>query len=247
MKYLSKLSKNKTFTFKDVIEIVNDKNIALKTIQNYLSKGYIKKIKRDLYSAVSFETTDIIANKFDIASSITATSFVSHHSAFEFYGYYNQVYSYVDVSSITKFNSFEFDDNFYIYTRAIDDSFVNTIDGVRVTSIERTIVDCINSSGKKCELEEILNCISSITYISFDKMLIYLESLGNKILYKKVGIIMSLFKKQFDIPESFFDTCHKVSDSIKGYFENSHKEALTYNSEWKIFIYKNIEKLLHKE
>ena len=65
-------------------------------------------------------------------------------------------------------------------------------------------------------------------------------------LYKKVGVILSLLKDKLNIPESFFKKCHEVSDSIKGYFDKN-KNAHVYNSEWKIFIYKDLNNYINKE
>ena len=246
MKYLNELTKRKIFNYKDFIEIVGDDNLAKNTLQNYLEKGYIKRIKHNLYGVVSLETNECIADKFLIASNITDTSFISHHSAFEFYGYYNQVYYDVNVSSISKFNTFEFEENTFSLIKVSSTNFVEEIRSVKVTSIERTIVDSIKDSGKYCELEETLNCINTIPYISIKDILKYLEQINSKMLYKKVGIILSLFKDKLNIPDSFFDICHEVSDSIKGHFDKN-KSAHVYNSEWKIFIYKDLKNYINKE
>lgn len=246
MKYLKELTKRKIFNYKDFIAIVGGNNLARNTLQNYLEKGYIKRIKHNLYGVVSLETSECIADKFLIASNITDTSFVSHHSAFEFYGYYNQVYHDVTVSSTSKFNKFEFEENTFSLVKVSSTAFVIEVRGVKVTSIERTIVDSIKNSGKYCELEETLNCINMIPYISEKDILTYLEQINSKMLYKKVGIILSLFKDKFNISDSFFDKCHEVSDSIKGHFDNN-TSAHVYNSEWKIFIYKDLINYINKE
>jgi len=239
MKYLNEITKLKIFSYNDFVTIVGNDNLAGRTLQNYINKGYVKRIKKNLYSVISLETDEIIVDKFLIGSSLTKDSFISHHSAFEFYGYYNQVYSTVNVSSISKFNSFEFEKNKYSYIRATSNAFVEEIRGVKVATIERTIVDSIKDSGKYCELEETLNCIKLISHISINDVLKYLELINSKMLYKKTGIILSLFKKQFNIPNSFFKKCHEVSDSVKGYFDKN-KKALIYNSEWKIYIYPDL-------
>lgn len=246
MKYLKKLAKFKIFNYNESINIIGDRNLANVTLQNYLKKGYIKRIKHNLYSPVSFETNECIADKFLIGSKLTETSFISHHSAFEFYGYYNQVYNVVNVSSISKFNTFEFEGNKFSLIKVSSNTFVEEIRGVKVSSIERTIVDSIKDSGKYSELEETLNCIKLIPYISTKDILDYLEQINSKMLYKKVGIILSLFKDKFNIPDSFFKKCHEISDSIKGYFDNN-RSSHVYNSEWKIFIYKDLNNYINKE
>lgn len=246
MKYLGELTKSKIFDYSDVCKIVGNNHTAENIIQDYLKKGYIKKIKYNLYAAVSLETNECIADKYLIASHITTTSFVSHHSAFEFYNYYNQVYHCVNVSSLSKFNDFEFEGNDYSLIKAKSDSFINNIRGVKVTSIERTIVDSIKDSGKYTDLEETLNCINMIPYISIDDILNYLNQIHSKMLYKKVGIILDLFKQKFNIPASFFEKCQQISNSVNGHFDNN-KSAHVYNAKWKIYIYKDLENLINKE
>lgn len=104
-----------------LFNIIGDNNLAKNILQNYLEKCYIKRIKHNLYGVVSLEINERIADKFLIASNITESSFVSHHSRFEFYDYYTQVYNGVNVSfffefeEINLFNSASF--IFHLYQR----------------------------------------------------------------------------------------------------------------------------------
>ncbi len=68
-----------------------------------------------MYTCVSLQACGPIANRFQIASSITATSYISHYSAMEYYGTTDQVYYDIYVSSETTFNDFEFDGYSYHY------------------------------------------------------------------------------------------------------------------------------------
>lgn len=246
MKYLNEFAKRKIFTFNDFSNYVGDSNLAKVTIQNYLKKGLIKRIKQNLYVTISLETNECLADKFLIGSKITDSAFISHHSAFEYYGYYNQVYNQVNVSSIAKFNDFEFGGNEYSLIKVNSNILVDEIRGVRVSSIERTIVDSIKDYRKYSDLEETLNCINQIPYISIDDILYYLEFIGSKLLYKKVGIVLSLFKEKLNIPDSFFEKCNSISNTVKGYFDNN-KDLLVYNSKWKMYVYKDLANYINKE
>lgn len=44
------LSKIKIFNYDTLVKTVGNNNLANTTIQNYLKKGFVKRIKRDLYS-----------------------------------------------------------------------------------------------------------------------------------------------------------------------------------------------------
>ena len=246
MKYLQNIVKLKIFTYNDFVGIVGNKNLAKVTLKNYINKGYVVRIKHNLYSPISFETNEMLADKFLIGSSLSETAFISHHSAFEFYGYYNQIYDVVNVSSKTLIRNFSFEQNEYIVIKTNFNQYVEKVRGIKVSSIERTIIDCIKDCNKYTDLEETLNCIQLIPYIDIDAILNYLEIINSKMLYKKVGYILSLFKEQFNIPDSFFIKCHDVSDSVKGYFD-SNKKAFVYDSKWKAFVYKDLSNYINKE
>lgn len=246
MKHLARLLQHKTLNHNDIVKIVGNENLASKTASNYLKKGYLAKIRYDLYTPVDLESGEPIADKFSVGSSITDTSFISHHSAFEFYGYYNQVYNEVNVSSISKFNSFSFNGDKYSLIKTNSTSFVETIRNVRVSTLERTIVDCIKDSGKYIELEETLSCINMIPYVEIDQILSYLKELNSKTVYKKVGAILSLFSEQLNIPEYFFNICHKESDDTVASFDNKIK-SLTYDKNWRMYVPVDYQSLLSKE
>lgn len=57
-----------------------------------MKEGIVAKIRNNMYICISGETGAPIANRFQIASKITPTSYVSHHTAMEYYGITDQVY-----------------------------------------------------------------------------------------------------------------------------------------------------------
>ena len=94
------------FSHKDMVYITGSENAALWSIKDYLNKGYISRIRRDLYVVISLETGQPIANRYQIASHVTDDAFISHHSAFEFYGLANQVFYEVYFASTMRVCSF---------------------------------------------------------------------------------------------------------------------------------------------
>lgn len=142
-------------------------------MQNYLKKGYIKRVK-NLYVAISFETNGVIPSKYEIASKITKSSYVSLHSAFEYYGYNNQVYNDVITASIERFYDFTFEYNYYRYKNISNDKYVDTINGVRVSTLPKTIVDCIDDIKSYDDMEEVINNLSMLPVIDGLKIIEYL-------------------------------------------------------------------------
>jgi len=110
----SKLLRSHVFSFYEIEAIIGDKKKANNAIYNLKKKGLIVSAKKNLYSAVSLSDKRPVADKFEIASKITPSSFISHHSAFEFYGIANQVFYEIYVSLNSKFNDFYFESFFFI-------------------------------------------------------------------------------------------------------------------------------------
>ena len=70
----------------------------------------------------------------------------------------------------SKFNDFEFDGKQYKRIVSKTNEGVKTIGKVRVTDIERTVVDSIKDFSKIGGLEELLRCLAMVTYVSEEKL-----------------------------------------------------------------------------
>ncbi|MDR2073890.1 MAG: hypothetical protein LBP36_00730 [Oscillospiraceae bacterium] len=246
MKYLQQLTDLRSFTKEDVVKIVGNENTASTIIRNYKTKGYIKPVKRNLYVAIGMETRQSVANKFLIASKITDVSYISHHSAFEYYGFSNQVYYETYVSGSKKFASFEFDDITYRYIYSnLDFGVVTNDDGVRVTDLERTILDNIDDFERIGGLEELIKCLELIPSVNEEKLLEYLKKYNKKFLYQKAGYIFQHFQKELSISENFLNKCRKNIGNSKRYLSNETKlqnSEKYLNKEWHLIVLNSLNK-----
>lgn len=150
---------------KDVDYYYNNMDSARSAIKRLMKEGMAAKIRNNLYTCISGETGAPVANRFQIASYITPTSYVSHHTAMEYYGITDQVYYDVYVSSQTSFRDFTFDKYTYRY---IASKTLEGIDkpsysgGIAVTNLERTIVDSIKDIDKIAGIEEVVQDIECL-------------------------------------------------------------------------------------
>lgn len=238
MKYYGQLLKKGCFTWTDVSEMVGNRNSASNLIQNYLKKGYIQNVKRNLYVAINLADGEPIVNQYVIAANITKSAYISHHTALEYHGCTNQVFYDVYVSSKTRFKPFEFNGLTYRYQMSrINDGIVKKPDGARVTDLERTIIDSINDFEKIGGLEELLRSLEMIPYADETKLLCYLKSYGKQILFQKTGYILEHFKDSLKITDAFFKACEtEISKSVRYLYPSIKKENSKYNKRWKLFV-----------
>ena len=244
MKDFEKLLKLGVFSFADVINLVGNRETAHSKIYRLVQKGYIKSVKRNLYAAVSLETSQTIVNKYQIGSKLTKSAYVSHHSAFEYYGLANQVFNEVYISSSERFNNFEFEGISYKFIRSkFNDGVLEpkNYSGVRVTDIERTVLDGIKDFEKIGGLEELLQCLDMATYLDSKKLEQYLDLYNLQVLYQKTGYILEYYKDKLKLKDSFFKFCvTKIGKSVRYLFKGINSDNSFYNSKWQIVAPKNL-------
>lgn len=248
MKYYERLVDLKCFSRSDVERLTKNKYTADSLIKEYKRKGYIESVRRDLFVAISMETKGPVANRYLIATNILRDNYISHHSAFEYYGYANQVFYEVYVSGEGRFVDFEYDHITYRYVAPRIGAGVSLKeDGVRVTDMERTILDSINDLDKIGGLEELLRCLELINYADEEKLLLYLEAYHKQILYQKTGYILEHLKKQLRISDNFFEVCKsKLKSSVRYLYTGIEHEPNTFNKRWSLVVPPDLMKLVSK-
>jgi predicted transcriptional regulator of viral defense system len=239
MKGYKELSEKVIFTFDDALDVFKHKPTAYAALRRLNQKGFLMKIRNNLYSCINPITKSVYADKFQIASSINEKCYISHHSAFEYYGYQNQVYNTVFVSSEKRFNTFEFDGITYQYVKS------NSFDGVLeppytykiiITDIERTIVDSINQIDSISNLEELINNISLVPSINPEKLVKYLEIYNLQVLYQKAAYILSLFQDNLKLNHLLFDQLKMKINKSVGYLNEEAKLDGVYISEYQLVV-----------
>ena len=234
------------FTHGDMVQLTGSESTAQWQIKSYLKKGYIERVRRDLYAVISLETEQPIPNRFQIATRIADDSYVSHHSAFEFYGYANQVFYDVYFGTEKKVRPFDYDGlNYQSVVWRGCSGVLETNTGVRVTSLERTVIDSIADFSRIGGLEELLRCLSLIPSLDEEKLLEALEVYGRGQLYQKVGYILESYKNEFLLSEMFFEKCMKKISASKTYlFER--QDNFIFHKKWLLYAPADLKKIVDK-
>lgn len=236
----AELSKLDTFSMEDVFNLVGNKKTASSLVLRLIKKGWVKRIKNNLYSCVNPADGRVATSKYHIACGINKSAYISHHSAFEYYGMANQVYYEMYVSSNVRFKDFEFEGISYRFVASkLDLGIVSprNTQGIRVTSLERTVIDGIKDFEKIGGFEELLQCLSLTTYIDEKQLISILDAYDNKFLYQKTGYILNHFKDDLKTSDDFLNYCKsKIGKSTRYLASNGG----TYSSEWRLVVLESL-------
>ncbi len=232
----------KLVTKEKVINQFKDEKQYSNWIANKLWSGVYVKIRNNLYALIDPSTNDVCATKFEVASNIFETSFICFHSALKYYGLANQVYSGVTVGSLTKFNNFVFKESEYIFKQAKSAASVKDLvsEGVRVTSLEKTIADCIDEISFAGGIEEVLNALEQIRYLNEEKLLAVLEERNKMFLYQKVGYLLEIYNDQLNLSDDFFDKCKAHLTNKTNYLLKDEFKKVSLNRDWNLMVPENI-------
>lgn len=246
MDILSKLHNKLLFTPQDVAQITGNMRSTQTLLLRYQQKGVISKIRRGLYCVNNLATCQPEANKFQIACAITPSSYIAYHAAMEYHGLAHQMYFNVDVGGEQPFNSFEFDSNQFRFHRISTHAYIDTPIAdtrVRVTNIERTIVDCIDRIDLCGGWEELVNCLQSVQYIREEIILSIMKAYKKIALYKKVGFLF----EQLHLPgeSSISSICHPFAKESVTYL-TSDGDSDTFNAKWRLYFPHNLLTINHQ-
>lgn len=217
---------------------------AASALLRWQEQGVIKMVRKNMYLVIDPASGSPLADKYELTSHITTSSYVGWHTALEFHGVAHQPFYNSYVGSNSRFNDFTFDNIDYRYCASpLDTSEDCGIISpqwnpyVRVTDLERTLVDCCDKIGRAGGLEELLHCMEGITLLSEKKLAKYLEKYNKTFLYQKIGFILELSKAYHNVSPEFMEMCR-----TKGAVHTMRLNdigSLVYVNRWKLYVPKD--------
>ena len=238
MMCINELVKNLIFTSAEIGECFEYDSKAVYWAKNAVAKGRIAKIRHGLYSLINPATGLIYPDKFMLGSNINKEAYIAYHGALEFHGYANQVYNNIYVATAERFASFEHGGITYERVQSNIPDGVITIKSscdIRVTDLERTLIDCIYDLDRAGGAEELLGALSYIKKLDYEKLLKYLTAYDKNNLWQKTAYLFEQFNHVLKLPEQFFDACLKgVSKRVIYFLNNENYGQIFYNKKWNV-------------
>ena len=250
MKYYEQLIDERVFGYPELTKIISkNQNTIYSLIREYLQKHYVEQVKKGLYVAVSMETGAPVASRFEIGSHILENGYISHHSAFEYLGFTNQIMYTVQVSGSGRFRPFSFDGYQYqCFQERIKQGVFQKENGIKVTDTERTVLDCVNDLEKTGGISELYHCLQMVPFLDEDRLLYYLELYGKQFLYQKAGFILEALKEDLKLTDQFFDKCRERMGKSKRYFSDTmERRTMEYVSAWQMYVPKDFKRMVELE
>jgi len=211
------------------------------------SRGRIISVRRGIYVSVPLNSSpkSFLAQPFLIAAKLTEDSVLAYHTALEYHGKAYSTFSrltYISEfrSKATRFQNYDFT----CITQkmsdfGVEDHFQNGV-VVRVTSLERTLVDVLDRPEFSGSWEEIWRSLESIEFFDLEKVVTYLKSLGNGTTAAKVGFFLDQHREELMVDEGTFKILKILIPKQPHYMDRNSRSDGRLVSEWNLIVPKEI-------
>lgn len=250
------------FTVEELAEfLASDGSRSPRTQESLLAyhrkAGRIVRVRRGFYAVVPQgaipETYPF--DPFLLASKMTKDSVLAHHTALEVHGKAYSVHEHFTYLAGRPLRPVTFRSHVFRgvkYPKALrlkgEESFgVVNVDrvgiGIRVTGLERTLVDVLDRPDLTGSWEEVWRSMESVEYFDLDKVIDYVFLLGNSTTAAKVGFFLDQHREPLMVEETHLKPLRDLRPRRPHYLERSKRKAGRLVADWNLVV---PEKVLHR-
>ena len=227
-------------------------NTQRELLSYHLKKKNIVRIRREVYASLPISSRQSAesfqVDPYLIAGRISNDAVLAYHAAFDFYGVSYSLYHQLTYMSQSHIRPFTFQQTKYICIsfpkslidqRCMDVEVINADrQGLRikVTSLERSIVDALDCPNEAGGWEEIWRTAEHIPILNLDKVIKYAKLLNNATTFAKLGFFLEQFNDQFKVSEQTLNLLEKMKPSSVHYLERSKRESGKLFKRWNLIV-----------
>ena len=241
---------HKIFTFEQFVRAMGNPVTTCHVMLNqHLKSGNIVRIKQELYASIPMGANAEYypVDPYAIISMLAPDALIAYHSALQFHGLaYSLHFQYV-FQSTKKIRDFQFrQDRFKVtqYPKSLPEKkhfiFTDEIDHhgfkVRVTQLERTLVDVLDRISLSGGLEEVWRSLANIQKINADNVYEYVLMFASATTIAKVGFYLRLRQQDWAIDEHYFVELKKYLPKSIHYLDRQKRKNGKLIKEWRIVI-----------
>ena len=219
-------------------------------LAQWRDEGRLIRIRRGLYAVVPewADPATFPPDNYLLAGKLTSDAVVSHHSALEFHGCAYSVWHLIVYSATRPALPMEFRTERYrgtTFPRALRRSGNEHFgvaevayrgSAVRITSIERTLVDVLASPHLGGGWEEIWRSMEMADSLNWVQVVDYALLFGNATTTAKVGFFLDQHRDHWTITDSELEPLRQLIPRQPHYLERNRRRGGRLLKEWNLIV-----------
>ncbi len=253
--------KRPVFTYDEFADFLKSRgSTSAKTRDNlidyHINAGHIIRITRGLFASVPLgaEPNNAPVDVYLVASRMAQDAVLGYHTALELYGRAHSIHErflyltgFRGKSSPIHIRGYEFRAVLFpksLRVKGKEFFSVRNVDraglSVRVTSLERTLVDLMDRPDLGGGWEEIWRSLESVEFFDLDEVIEYAVLLGNRTTVAKVGFYLESRGEELMVEDRRLEQLRRHRPQQRTYMDTRHRERLRGRNrlikEWNLLV-----------
>lgn len=223
---------------------------SLAVLKQHVRAGHLLRIRRGLYAVVprSYTPETAPVDPYVLASHLAKDAVVAFHGALQFHGKAHTVFRMYPFLTCTRVKPFVFRGSEFVPVpvppplRKLSDLGGGILekdrDGapVRVTTLERTLVDVLAAPRHGGGWEEIWRSLESVEFFDLDAVTNYVLKLHSAVTVAKVGFYLEQHREELMVEEWHLDRLREHTPSQPMYLERGKREPGKLLARWNLVV-----------
>jgi len=252
MKLNEFLSRHAVFTVDELDRFLSPRgsgnpNTRKSLLTYYRNQGRIIPVRRGLYATVPLGGGPTV-DPYLVAAKLSADAVLAYHTALEFHGKAHSVYKRLYYVSLTKSLSLKFQSHEFTRVpvphllREKGKEMFGIVShkrlGVelRVTTLERTLVDVLDRPDLTGSWEEIWRSLESVEFFDLDRVVEYVFLLKNATTAAKVGFFLERHKESLMADNAHLNPLRSLRPRQPHYLERGKRKGCRWVKDWNLLV-----------
>jgi len=223
---------------------------SLAALRQHVRARNLLRVRRGLYAVVprGQAPEGVTVDPYVLATRLAPDAFVAYHGALQCHGKAHSVFRRVQFVTSTKAKPFAFRGTEFIPVplrpplRSLPDLGGGIIEKtrggeyLRVTTLERTLVDVLDAPRHGGGWEEIWRSLESVEFLDLDAVIDYSFKLESSVTVAKVGFYLEQHREELMVEDRHLDRLRARVPSRPMYLERSKRESGKLLSRWNLVV-----------
>ncbi|MBI5491125.1 MAG: transcriptional regulator [Deltaproteobacteria bacterium] len=230
---------------------------SLASVKQHIRAGNLLHIRRGIYAVVprGQRSDGVVVDPYVLAGKLAPDAVVAYHGALQFHGKAHSLTRRVPFLTATRTKAFAFRGTEFVPVpvppplRALPRMGGGILerprDGttVRVTSLERTLVDVLDAPRHGGGWEEIWRSLESVEFFDLDAVIDYAFKLESAVAVAKVGFYLEQHREELMVEDQHLERLRERAPRRPMYLERGKREPGKLVSGWNLVV---PERVLHR-
>jgi predicted transcriptional regulator of viral defense system len=223
---------------------------SLASIKQHLQSGNLLRVRRGIYAYVPRGKTSesVAVDPFALAGLMARDAVIAYHGALQFHGKAHASTQQIPYFTLSQAKSFVFRGTTFVPVavppplRKLPDlgggiaSRTRSETQVRVTTLERTLVDVLDAQRHGGGWEEIWRSLESIESLDLDAVINYAFKLRSAVAVAKVGFYLDQHREALRVEDRHLDRLSKRMPRCPIYLERGKRESGRLLTRWNLIV-----------